>query len=77
MGLDNPEYVSDLTPLRAVLVPYNQDNVFPLLWESKFKDTNYLSDVKQTTNLRYLWLLSNCHQISLKNMLSFFCDCIL
>ena len=50
MGLGNPEYVSDLTPLRAVLVPYDQDSVFPLLWESNFKVTNYLSDVKQTNN---------------------------
>ena len=71
MGLDNPEYVSDLTPLRAVLVPYNQDSVFPLLWESNFKVTNYLSDVKQTTNLRYLWLLSNCHQNSPKDKINY------
>ena len=53
MGLDNPEHVSDLTPLRAVLVPCDQDSVFPLLWESNIKVTDYMSDVKQTTHLIY------------------------
>ena len=49
MGLDNPEYVSDLTPLRAVLAPSNQDSVFPLLWESNFKVTDCWGDVKKST----------------------------
>ena len=48
MGLDNPEYVSDLTPLRAVLVPSNQDSVFPLLG-IELKVTDCCGNVKKTT----------------------------